>query len=466
MTRRILPGLVLVLAACGTTLVGSRYVKAEQVDATRGAVITVTVADSPALAGTQLDIPANALAATTTITVEPALQPLVTDGDGVSPAVIWGPAGLLFSSPATMTLPVALASGDAVSDLEVVVEESDGTVFAIPSVGLDDARTHVTFKVTGFSAYQVRRRPGRCSATTACPVSQTCVNGSCRVAASDGGVSGRCTTDVDCGVSQQCVSGVCSLRCVPTAEVCDGRDNDCNGVIDDGCTTNPVDGGLGCQTNADCGSAGQCVRNVCLPLCTPSPEICGDGIDNDCNGVIDDGCGMMSCRSSADCPATLSCFNGVCSSCSGPGGCGDAGIDGGSYDGGVDGGLQCGGSVACPAGEACVAGQCVCSGVTCGVDAGPVDGGPAQCSSNASCAAGQVCVSGQCVCSGIACGVDAGRPDAGTDGGTTVDGGVRDGGTSVDAGPSTDGGLKPDAGVCRTNADCVVGQACIAGICG
>ncbi|MFA5625807.1 MAG: FG-GAP-like repeat-containing protein [Bradymonadales bacterium] len=49
--------------------------------------------------------------------------------------------------------------------------------------------------------------------------------------------------------------------CVPSTEVCDGKDNNCNGLIDEG--------------------------NVCCKK-TLDFEIC-DGVDNDCNGQIDEG---------------------------------------------------------------------------------------------------------------------------------------------------------------------------------
>lgn len=72
-------------------------------------------------------------------------------------------------------------------------------------------------------------------------------------------------------------------------EVCDGRDNNCDGRVDN----NPIDAGQRCET----GFAGVCAQGLtacrnsallCDPLNEPTPEIC-DGWDNNCNGVADTG---------------------------------------------------------------------------------------------------------------------------------------------------------------------------------
>lgn len=94
--------------------------------------------------------------------------------------------------------------------------------------------------------------------------------------------------------------------CVPgtaaVVETCDGLDNDCNGYVDDN-LFQPTDCGVGaCSGNT---GAKVCVdgvwqENTCDPFDGASPEIC-DNIDNDCNGYVDDGlirlttCGTGAC---------------------------------------------------------------------------------------------------------------------------------------------------------------------------
>ena len=113
----------------------------------------------------------------------------------------------------------------------------------------------------------------------------------CSAAHSSGSCQqGKC--GVDCLPGYYDVDGNadngCEYACTPSnsgIEICDGKDNDCNGLIDDHATDvgRPC-GGNGCQPGALTCIAG---APICVGAGQPSQEVC-DGRDNDCNGLIDE----------------------------------------------------------------------------------------------------------------------------------------------------------------------------------
>jgi hypothetical protein len=140
---------------------------------------------------------------------------------------------------------------------------------------------------------------GKCPSGTACTAAGYCrppnATGGCECVAGDQRPCGRGVGACTKGVQSCASDGTWNTTCVgegqPTAELCDGKDNDCNGLVDDlptDLTACPLTRGVCAGSMHQCVDGGQ-------PDCGPAnyganyqvKETACDGLDNDCDGETD-----------------------------------------------------------------------------------------------------------------------------------------------------------------------------------
>ncbi len=200
--------------------------------------------------------------------------------------------------------------------------------------------------------------------------SSTCTNRVCTPESGGGGGDTSCQVATDCPGKEtecqqrSCDAGVCGITYAPMGtplvnqtqgecmlEQCDGAGNVVLLPVVAGTPCGPG-GGYNCDGNGQCLppltcnpysqqscysgdwasiGVGVCAAGVqtCDPMgmgwgpcegeILPSKELCGNGLDDDCDGVIDNGCSAgMPCQLDSDCGmssfcATYLCDSGVCS---------------------------------------------------------------------------------------------------------------------------------------------------------
>ena len=179
---------------------------------------------------------------------------------------------------------------------------------------------------------------------TPCDADEDCGDGnSCTVDSCQEGVCGHdgidgcvpCATGADCNDGDPCTDDVCGADstceaspvegCIPCTTDGDCHDGDaCTSDqcgTDGSCVVTTIPGCVPCDTDADCTDDDACTTDSCLAgacvnrtdpdcsECVPSAEICGDGIDNDCDEATD--CADANCAEAPACQGPVE----ICGDC-------------------------------------------------------------------------------------------------------------------------------------------------------
>jgi uncharacterized membrane protein YgcG len=281
----------------------------------------------------------------------------------------------------------------------------------------------------------------------------------------DTGKHGLCSVG-----TQQCVNGqlTCVQQLQPTAEACDGLDNDCDGSVDNGATCSAGEvcqqgrcaapctagGELGgaCPTGQACQS-GRCVDPLCTGVTCSSGQTCSGGRCVDpCAGVA--------------CPHGQQCVFGTCVDPCRVVSCGAGAV---CQDGRCQTACSC---VGCPSGQTCqVDGRCVapaCAGKTCVSPAYCAAGACVDPCAGARCPASQACVAGECVAAAPDAGAPTSTGSTGSHGASTGSSGSHGstGSTSGTGGSGSSGHTTSGGPTAATGCGCGSGDAAGLGMIG